>query len=107
MNIVDEILKVAASKMLVESLVSEEVAKFRMDTCLACPQLSLSDYRCKVCKCYVEVKTTAEVNYNPKKLRNEITHCPRGRWGDLETANEYRKIDGLAPLTEITNSSYD
>lgn len=100
MGIVDEILKVAASKVLVESLVSEEITRFRMDTCLACPFLSTSDYRCKVCKCYVEVKSTAAVNFNPKKLRNEITHCPRGKWNDLETANEYRKIDGLEPITE-------
>lgn len=100
MNIVDEILKLAASKVLVESLVSEDVAKFRMDTCLNCPLLSLTDYRCRVCKCYVEVKTTAAVNYNLKKRRNEITHCPNGKWNDLETANEYRKIDGLEPLTE-------
>lgn len=100
MSIVDEILKLAADKLIVESHVSEEIAKFRMDVCLACPFLSHSDYRCKVCRCYVEVKTTSERNYNPKRRRNEITHCPKGRWNDIETANEYRKIDGLEPITE-------
>lgn len=107
MNLVDEILKIAADKILVESYVSEETAKFRMDVCLSCPLLSLSDYRCKVCRCYVEGKTPSEKHYNLKKRRMEITHCPLGKWNDLEIANEYRKIDGLEPLTEITNSSHD
>lgn len=102
MNILDEILKVAADKVLVESHVSEEVKDFRMGQCLNCPYLSKSDFRCKVCKCYVEVKTGSERNFNPKKLRNEITHCPKGFWNDIEIANEYRKIDGLTPLTKTT-----
>ena len=102
MNILDEILKLAADKVLVESHVSEDIKDFRMDTCLSCPYLSMTDYRCKVCKCYVEVKTGSERNFNPKKLRNEITHCPKGKWDDVEIANEYRKIDGLAPLQTNT-----
>lgn len=102
MNLLDKILKVAADKVLVESHVSEEVKEFRMGVCLKCPLLSISDYRCKVCKCYVEVKSGSEINFNPKKLRNEITHCPKGMWNDLEIANEYRKIDGLAPIQTKT-----
>jgi len=102
MSILNEILKVAADKVLVESHVSEEVKDFRMDTCLSCPYLSLSDFRCKVCKCFVEVKTGSEKNFNPKRMRNEITHCPKGFWNDIEIANEYRKIDGISPLQTKT-----
>ncbi len=30
--------------------------------------------------------------------RSEVTHCPEGRWGDIEIANHYRKLDGLELL---------
>lgn len=100
MNIIDEILKIAADKVLVESHVGEDVSSFRMEKCMGCSLISKEDFRCRVCKCYVEVKTTSERNYNLKRKRNEITHCPMGKWNDLEIANQYRKIDGLEPLPE-------
>ena len=99
MGLIEEILKLAADKVLVEAHVSEDTAAFRMGECMACPRLDKEHMRCKVCKCYVEVKTTSERNFNPKRLRNEITHCPLGKWNDIEIANEYRKIDGKPLLT--------
>lgn len=42
----------------------------------------------------MDIKTKLEVYRNAKKLRNEITHCPLGKWGDKQIANIYRKIDG-------------
>ena len=98
MSIVDEIAKLAASLILVEEEVSPELAALRLEVCQNCDRLDRVSMRCKVCKCYVEVKTTSRVNNNPKRLRQEITHCPLGLWNDLEVCNEYRKIDGLSPL---------
>lgn len=100
MGIIDEILKLAADKVLVESHVSEEIAGWRMSVCKNCDKFSLPDLRCKICRCFLEVKTFSRTNRSPKQMRNEITHCPLGKWGDLETANEYRKLDGLVPITE-------
>jgi hypothetical protein len=98
MALLPEILKLAAAKILVEEEIEQEIADWRMGICFACPVLDKKEIRCKACKCFMEVKTKAKTNFNPKKLRYEITHCPMGKWSDLELANEYRKIDGLAPI---------
>ena len=99
MNLIDQIMSLAAEKVLVTETVSEETAAFRRTVCNECDRLDQVHDRCKVCTCYIEPKSHAKINHNPKKLRQEITHCPLGKWNDLETANEYRKIDGLPPLT--------
>ena len=98
MNLVDELLKVAANAALVVENVDDTTAEWRMGICLRCDKLDKMDMRCKVCKCYLEIKTTTKTNRNPKKLRYEVTHCPLGKWDDLETANKYRIMDGLPPL---------
>ena len=77
-----------------------EIQQARINVCNSCPVLDAQNMKCRSCGCYVEVKVTMMRNYNPKKQgRKEVTHCPQGRWGDSETANQYRKIDGL-PLIE-------
>lgn len=98
MGYLDEIGKLLAATVLVSENVEDEVAKWRMSICQCCEKIDRGALRCKVCKCYLEVKTGSRVNANPKKFRQEITHCPLGKWNDLEVANEYRKIDGLSPL---------
>ncbi len=101
MNLIDELLKVGAKAVLETKKVSIEIAGQRMQICKDCSMFNAKNLKCKDCGCYLEVKTECETSYNPKKLRHEVTHCPRGKWGDVDTANEYRKIDGL-PLI-ITN----
>jgi len=98
MSILDEIAKLAASTILVEEEVEQALAAWRMEVCQSCDFIQRSNLRCKVCKCYLEVKTLSKINLNPKRARQEITHCPKGKWNDLEVANQYRKIDGLSPL---------
>lgn len=98
MSFIDEIGKLLASSVLVEENVEPEVAAWRLEVCQGCEKIDKKAQRCKVCKCYLEVKTGSRINNNPKRFRQEITHCPLGKWGDLEVANEYRKIDGLSPL---------
>jgi len=100
MSVVDEILKIAAAKVLVVSQVEPEVKEFRAGVCEGCEKRDIESNRCKVCRCYLDVKTGTKENRNAVKMRYEITHCPLGKWGDLETANEYRKIDGLPPLPQ-------
>ena len=99
MGLLDDILKLAAENVLVVEHVDDEEAARRMEICVGCDRFDAGSVRCKVCKCYLDVKTRTKINNNPKKFRQEITHCPKGKWGDLETANEYRKIDGLPPLS--------
>lgn len=94
----DQILKLAADMTLPIEIVSAELAGQRMQICRACPRFNPEKETCTVCGCYMEVKTACYTNRNPKKMRNEYTHCPEGRWNDKELANHYRAIDGLEPL---------
>ena len=75
-----------------------------MSACLTCKHRNEKKNKCKVCGCYLDLKTKAAENWNPKKLRIEITHCPLGKWNDLDVANEYRKLDGEQPISENSNN---
>lgn len=99
MNLIHELLKAGAKAVLEVETVSEKVAKKRMDICASCPNFNPKNIKCNICGCYLEVKTGCKTNYNPKKMRTEVTHCPLGLWKDTKIANEYRKIDGLPLLT--------
>lgn len=91
-------MAIAADATLVLERVGPEEAEVRMNTCLKCDKYADKSVRCKVCRCYLDAKTNSKTNFNPTKLRNEITHCPLGRWNDLDIANLYREMDGLSPL---------
>lgn len=99
MTLLDEIGRLIARKTLVKELAPAKIKQRRLRVCEGCDSLNEKHRRCKICKCYVDEKAGALKNWNPKKRRNEITHCPRGKWGDINITNEYRKIDGLEPLT--------
>lgn len=98
MNIMHEILKLAADTALVVERAGPETKAERLEVCERCPFLNKKSRKCRVCGCYVDIKTGTIKNRNPEKLRNEFTHCPKGKWNDKELANQYRKIDGLKPL---------
>lgn len=98
MEILNRILEIAAVNTLVITEVEPEIADMRMDVCRGCDKLEESSMRCKVCKCFLRVKTKSRENRNPEKFRFEITHCPLGRWNDMELANVYREMDGLPKL---------
>lgn len=73
----------------------------RMNTCKKCPNFNAETMQCGVCGCYMDVKTTLLRNRNPYAAgRVEVTHCPEGRWNDLEIANYYRAIDGKELLKD-------
>lgn len=94
MNLIDELLKAGAKAVLETKTVLPEIAKKRMQVCMGCARFNAEKIKCNACGCYLEVKVECETNYNPKKLRHEVTHCPMGLWDDIAIANQYRTLDG-------------
>lgn len=99
MNIVEQIKHFLAETLIVKEHVDAETADLRMGVCMNCEHRDTDENTCRVCTCFLDLKTKSRVNWRPSKSRNEITHCPLGKWADIETANEYRRLDGLQPLT--------
>lgn len=97
-NIIDNALHLLAAKVIVRSNVTSDEAERRWTVCEKCEHRDEAKNKCKVCGCFLDLKTGSETNWNPKKGRQEVTHCPKGFWDDVETANFYREIDGLEPL---------
>ena len=91
MNLIEK----AADLVFVKEHVSEELAKWRINICLTCPNFQKKLKRCGVCGCFLEAKTKSKTNRSPKRPQGEETHCPLGKWNDKETANFYRALDGL------------
>lgn len=106
MNLKDRILKAAAKTVLEISEVDDATKAERRAVCDACQFRDIESDRCKICKCYLAVKTGCAENWNPKKMRVEVTHCPNGFWNDTDTANYYRQLDGLPPIT-LTHAQLD
>lgn len=101
MTILDKAMAILAENTLVHGHVDAAEKKRRLDICESCSFFDAESRRCKKCRCFMDVKTGSETNFNPKAFRNEITHCPAGFWGDMETANVYRQKDGLPLITQI------
>ena len=93
MNIALRALKVAASGLVIDT-VDTVLAGQRMSICEGCEKMKKGTRTCGVCNCFLDLKTKSQTNLNPLNGRIEITHCPLGKWGDVETANYYREIDG-------------
>jgi len=87
-------LHLLAETVIVKEKVTADVAKERMNVCNGCEKRNKVENTCSVCGCFLDLKTGARTNWNAKKMRNEITHCPLGKWSDKETANLYREMDG-------------
>ena len=94
MTIFEQALKAAAKAVLVNENVEPQEAQRRYAICGTCKYRDETKDVCGVCHCFLDVKTGAKENWNALRLRNEITHCPMGFWGDVETANLYRQMDG-------------
>jgi len=94
----NDLLKKLAEGLLPVEHVTDEVKSVRLSVCNSCENLERDQMRCNICGCFLEVKAGCLVNFNPKKVRKELTHCPMGKWNDLDTANHYRLLDKLKPL---------
>jgi len=55
-----------------KNIVSEEISKQRMDTCLNCEHLIKITKQCSKCGCFMETKTTLKGSF-----------CPIGKWSAL------------------------
>lgn len=98
-DIKNRALHLIAEKAIVKETVSDGVANERFTVCLKCEKRDADENICTVCVCFLDLKTGSKVNLNAKKLRNEITHCPLGKWNDKDIANVYREMDGKELLT--------
>lgn len=94
MNLFLEALKLAAKTVLVSEVVDSETSATRFQVCVGCDKRVLKTNQCGICHCFLDVKCGAKTNFNALRARNEITHCPLGKWGDVEIANLYRELDG-------------
>lgn len=99
MTITEQVKHYLAKTIIVKEWVDGETADARFDICLKCEYRDAEENKCTVCTCFLDLKTQSRVNWRPSKNRNEITHCPMGKWNDKEIANEYRALDGLKLLT--------
>lgn len=91
MSVIDNIKHALAGALIVGEKVSDEVAAWRMSICQACEHRR--DNVCGVCGCFLDLKAKSATNFNPAKMRNEVTHCPLGKWNDEEIANHYRSLE--------------
>jgi len=90
--------------MQAEKVKNPVLKAFRKSICAGCKYNV--DKTCVVCKCILSVKIDS---YTNKTLNSiglplgpiEKTHCPKGKWNDMETANYYRVKKGKKPLITI------
>ena len=94
----DDMLKLAADKMLVKEQVEQEVADMRWATCWPCENRNQERNMCNICGCFIDTKIWAKVSRTVARPSGEITHCPIGKWNDKDIANYYRTLDGKPPL---------
>ena len=92
-------LRLIAETVILKERVSDDEADERFSICLGCDRRASEENTCLECGCFLDLKTSAKTNWNARKLRNEITHCPLGRWNDKKIANLYREMDGKELLT--------
>ena len=81
MNIIE---KIADKVLVVErlDLTKEENQRkldYRRATCDMCEYRDKRQDRCKICDCFLKVKTKSLTNRN-KLGKVEITKCPKGFW---------------------------
>jgi len=100
MNWVNEVLKFGASQVFQVEEVEEEEKSIRLAICESCEHFQDQSRQCGICKCFMDVKTGTKIHRNVLKMRYEVTHCPVGKWMDLDVANQYRAIDGKEAIIQ-------
>lgn len=96
-------LHLIAEKVIVKENVDTATAEWRFSICDGCDRNNKSENKpfgvCMDCGCFLDLKQKSKINWNAKRMRNEITHCPNGFWNDKNIANLYREMDGKELLT--------
>lgn len=98
MSWLEKAKKLAAEKIFVLEQADQETANMRWDTCWHCDKMEHEKKICTICGCYIEIKIWAKTSRSPARPMGEVTHCPLGKWNDLEITNYYRAEDGKEPL---------
>lgn len=102
-EIKNRVLHLIAETVIVKEETDIETAIKRSLICGGCERNDKTENGpygvCMDCKCFLDLKPKSKTNWNPKKNRNEITHCPNGFWNDKDIANIYREMDGKELLT--------
>ena len=88
MRLLDRLFKFGAQALPVEK-VDATTKAIRWAICKGCEKYDPGRDKCQVCGCYMEIKSGALTHFNPETLEVEITHCPLGKWGDMEIAKHY------------------
>ncbi len=71
--------------------VSDDVMEWRLYVCRDCEHADWHSNKCTVCGCFLDLKAKSRVNWNLKKFRKEVTHCPLGKWNDADLAEFYKQ----------------
>lgn len=75
--------KVISGILVEEELNDQQITEQRRDTCSLCDQMDTENVTCKLCGCFLAIKTKSKVNINHKTGKSEITHCPLNKWQDI------------------------
>jgi hypothetical protein len=79
---IDEKLEEYDEEQILYVLVKKETRKFRLAMCRACPDFRKVIQQCKICGCFMPLKTS--LLYDPvtsaQNLRKTKTECPKGLW---------------------------
>ncbi len=100
MGVVKKLVQTIAKIVLsVREHEDKDLKDYRLSVCRKCDKYDQENDKCTVCGCWMDIKTGLATNKDPELMGEVvITHCPLGRWGDLELANIYREIKGQEPL---------
>lgn len=99
-ELIRKALEIAVHGIIIKEEVEKEVAEWRFSICKKCPEgFNAEDRKCNICGCLLPEKCQSKTNRSIHRPNGEVTHCPLGKWNDLEIANHYRAEDGLDLLT--------
>lgn len=93
---IDEVKKdlikaiIVAEKLNPRDKADLETIEMRKRACESC--VNNIDGECRICKCLIDIKTETKVNFNIKKMKYELTHCPLGLWEDALIVNLIKTI---------------
>lgn len=76
------VLNVIEGVIVEEPLTDPEIILERQKICSSCEDMDRKNKMCKICKCFLEIKTKSKVNKKPNG-KSEITHCPVNKWLDI------------------------
>lgn len=87
-GLIFSIKKILAKKLIVvEEIEDKELIELRRQECNVCPSNIKGE--CKICGCIIDLKIKSKTN-RTKDFGIEVTHCPKGYWGDSDIVELYK-----------------